>query len=76
MSHRLQVQIPEALAVAISEAAQRRKLSKGQWVRCALELALERERLAQDPLEQHAALETPTADIGQMLGEIQSARWP
>jgi Arc/MetJ-type ribon-helix-helix transcriptional regulator len=75
MSHRLQVLIPETLDAAISKAAQRRRFSKGEWVRRALELALERERQVGDPLERLGALEAPTADIDQMLDEIQAGRW-
>ena len=40
MSHRLQVLIPEGLDSRLAKAAQRASLSKGEWVRRALEQAL------------------------------------
>ena len=40
MSHRLQVLIPESLEARLAKAAQRRRLSKGEWVRRAIEQAL------------------------------------
>ena len=40
MSHRLQVLIPEELDIRIRKAAQRGRISKGEWVRRAIEGAL------------------------------------
>lgn len=74
MSHRLQVLIPEGLDARIDKAAQRRKLSKGEWVRRAIEAALAEPTGAADPLRQLASLGGPTADIDQMLAEIESGR--
>ena len=74
MSHRLQVLIPEALDAHISKAAQRQRLSKGAWVRRALERALEAPELSGDPLERLSSLGAPTADIAEMLSEIESGR--
>jgi hypothetical protein len=73
MSTRLQVLIPEVLDRRIRKAAQRRRLSTGAWVREALERALA-EPATGDPLDRLAALGAPTADIDQMLAEIESGR--
>ena len=73
MSHRLQVLIPEGLDARISKAAQRRRQSKGEWVRRALEHALTDDRLP-DPLERLSQLSAPTGDVEQMLDEIEAGR--
>ena len=73
MSHRLQVLVPEALDARISKAAQRRRQSKGEWVRLALERALAEDRVP-DPLERLSQLAAPTADVAQMLEEIEAGR--
>lgn len=78
MSHRLQVLIPKELEARIRKAAQRCRVSKGEWVRRAIEEALQRAPGAggpgPDPLARMAALGAPTADIEQMLAEIESGR--
>lgn len=74
MSHRLQVLVPESVDLAVTKAAQRRGVSKGEWVRRALERALAQSRSEQDPLRRLAGLDAPTADIDQMLSEIESGR--
>ncbi len=74
MSHRLQVLIPEGLEARLAKAAQRRRLSKGEWVRRAIERALAEGPIEPDPLERLAALGGPTADIDQMLAEIEAGR--
>jgi hypothetical protein len=60
----------------LKKAARRARVSKGAWVRTAIE-----ERLAQaggvataDPLETMAELGAPTADIGEMLAQIEAGR--
>lgn len=68
MSHRLQVLVPPALDARIRKAAQRSRLSKGEWVRRAIEAALEG-RTGADPLSRLAALGGPTANIEQMIAE-------
>lgn len=73
MSHRLQVLIPDSLDAAIRKAAERRRFSKGEWVRRALEKALEDERTP-NPVERLASLDAPTGDIEQMLSEIEAGR--
>lgn len=74
MSHRLQVLIPESVDARIRKAAQRSGLSKGEWVRRAIERALAERQAAEDPLERLARLGAPTADIDQMLAEIEAGR--
>lgn len=78
MSHRLQVLIPEALDARIRTAAKRGRLSKGEWVRRAIEAALRAPsaegRRTADPVGRLASLEGPTADIEQMLAEIEAGR--
>jgi hypothetical protein len=74
MSHRLQVLIPEQLDTRIAKAASRRSLSKGAWVRRALEKALEETAGAADPLQRLASLGAPTGDVRKMLAEIEAGR--
>jgi hypothetical protein len=66
--------IPETLDARIAKAAQRQRVSKGEWVRRALERALSEGPRAEDPLDRLAALGGPTADIDQMLAEIEAGR--
>ena len=70
MSHRLQVLIPEELDVALSQAAARDRVSKGEFVRSVLEAALAERIVEADPVAALAAINAPTADIDQMLSEI------
>lgn len=74
MSHRLQVLIPESLDARLRKAAQRKSLSRGEWVRKAIERSLKDERSVPDPLEKLERLGAPTADIEQMLAEIEAGR--
>jgi predicted transcriptional regulator len=74
MSIRLQVIVPDELERRISKSAQRSRLSKSAFVRRAIERALAEERSAGDPLDLLARLEAPTADIEQMLAEIEAGR--
>jgi hypothetical protein len=78
MSHRLQILVPEDLDACIRKAAQRSRISKGEWVRRAIGAALNQPsgigpELA-DPLAHLAALDAPTADIDQILAEIEAGR--
>jgi hypothetical protein len=73
MKHRLQVLIPEQLNARITRAAQRKRMSKGEWVRRALEENLRRGDQS-DPIETMRALNAPTGDIEQMLAEIEAGR--
>ena len=74
MSTRLQVLIPESLNRRIRKAALRERLSTGAWVREVLERALAEPAAAKDPLARLAELEAPTADIDQLLAEIEAGR--
>jgi metal-responsive CopG/Arc/MetJ family transcriptional regulator len=74
MSHRLQVLIPQGLDARLRKAAQRKRVSRGEWVRRAIERSLKDERIVPDPLEKLEHLGAPTADIEQMLAEIEAGR--
>ena len=74
MSVRLQVLLPRGLDARVRKAAQRNRLSKGEWVRRAIERALSDGRAAADPVAALAALGAPTGDIEQMLAEIDAGR--
>ena len=76
MSHRLQVLIPEDLDMQLRKAAQRNRVSKGEWVRRALRqsIAPAKRGKASDPVARLASLNAPTADIEQMLSDIESGR--
>jgi hypothetical protein len=74
MSHRLQVLIPESLDARLAKAAQRRRLSKGEWVRRAIEQALAEGPREVDPLDRLSSFGAPTGDIDQMLAEIDAGR--
>jgi hypothetical protein len=71
---RLQVLVPASLDARVERAAGRERLSKGEWVRRALERALDAEQLAADPLGDLASLAGPTGDIERMLAEIEAGR--
>jgi hypothetical protein len=74
MSHRLQILVTEHLHAKILKDSQRRRLSKGEWVRRAIERTLAEDVASGDPLSRLARLEGPTADIAQMLAEIEAGR--
>ncbi len=72
MSHRLQVLIPEELELALAQAAARERVSKGQFVRSAIEAALAQRIADADPVATLAAINAPTADIEQIVAEIDA----
>jgi hypothetical protein len=76
MSHRLQVLISEELDAQLEKAAQRSRISKGEWVRRALHESLGqgKQNSAVDPLARLAALNGPSSDLEQMLDEIEAGR--
>jgi len=77
MSHRLQILVPAGLDARIRKAAQRGRISKGEWVRRAVERALRTDQAGSgpgDPLDRLSALGAPTGDIDQMLAEIEAGR--
>ncbi|MBM4247718.1 MAG: ribbon-helix-helix protein, CopG family [Deltaproteobacteria bacterium] len=69
---RLQVLIPPSLDARLRKAAQRSRQSKGEFVRRAIERALDEPH--DDALTKLARLGGPTADIEQMLSEIEAGR--
>jgi len=76
MSKRLQVLLPDAEMDEIRRTARREHLSVGEWARRALRLARSKQP-AGDPqaklklIREAAKLSYPTADIDQMLQEIE-----
>ncbi len=77
MSHRLQVLIPPELDAQLRKAAQRSRISKGEWVRRVLVESVQRPakgRANSDPLIRLESLGAPTADIDAMLSEIDAGR--
>ena len=76
MSHRLQVLIPPDLDAQIDKAAQRSRVSKGEWVRRALKESLRQGAKGSpaNPVAKMASLNGPTAGIDQMLTEIEAGR--
>jgi hypothetical protein len=76
MSNRLQVLISPELDARLLKAARRSRVSKGEWVRRAIELSLNSgaEPDRKDSLTRLASLSAPTADISGMLEEIERGR--
>jgi hypothetical protein len=72
MSHRLQVLIPEELDSRLTHAAARQRMSKGEFVRTALESALAQQLSTADPVERLAQINAPTGPIEALLEEIES----
>jgi hypothetical protein len=56
------------------KAARRGRVSKGEWVQGAVERALDNPAAPIDPVARLATLGAPTADIDQMLAEIEAGR--
>jgi len=73
---RLQVLIPADLDAKLTKAALRSRISKGEWVRRALRQSLRapKSESAADPLARLRSLNAPTADVKQMLAEIEAGR--
>jgi hypothetical protein len=77
MSRRLQVLITSELDAQLRTAAQRNRVSKGEWVRRALQESLRksgRGRANADALARLGSLNAPTGNIKQMLSEIEAGR--
>jgi metal-responsive CopG/Arc/MetJ family transcriptional regulator len=74
MSQRLQILVPEELAIRLRKVAERSRLSQSEWIRRLIERALAEERSVADPLAALSALEAPTADIERMIEEIETGR--
>lgn len=77
MSRRLHVLVPLELDARLRQVAQRRRISKAEFVRRVLEESLRQavsEKGAVDPLGQLSSLRAPTGDLQQILTEIASGR--
>ena len=77
MSHRLQVLISPQLDARLQKAAQRNRVSKGEWARRALEASMKPRGKGEphaDPVARLGALRAPVADIKRMLSEIEAGR--
>ena len=75
MSHRLQLLIPEQLNARLDKAAQRSRVSKGEWVRHVLEESLQQSvKGGPDPVSRLGSLKAPTSDLDRMLAEIEAGR--
>jgi len=76
MSYRLQVLITNELDAQLQKAAKRNRISKGEWVRRAIEVSLRpsKTRSGSTAVAQLAALNGPTAPIQRMLTEIETGR--
>jgi len=75
MSHRLQVLIPQELEISLKKASQRAGVSKGEFVRRAIEDALTRTGVDSDdndPLERLEILGAPTSSIDDLVAETHS----
>lgn len=76
MSKRLQVLLPDSEMEEIRRLARRERIPVGEWVRRALRSARSRQP-ASDPhvklraIRKAAQHSFPTADIGEMLAEIE-----
>lgn len=73
-THRLQVLILVGLDAHIRKAAQRHRTTTGEWVRRAIERTLAEDRGPGDAPDRMSHLGAPTADIDQMLAEIEAGR--
>lgn len=75
-SYRLQVMISSSLDSRLRRAAESARVSRGAWVRSAIEERLEREvgPPIRDPLLELGKLNGPTADICAMISEIEAGR--
>jgi hypothetical protein len=76
MSYRLQVLIPEDLNTQVRKAAQRSGVSKGEWVRRAIDDALHHHMdepgASGDLVARLASLNAPTADMDTMVQESEA----
>lgn len=76
MSKRLQVLLPDREMADIRRLAKRERLTLGEWVRRTLREARANRPAAEpeaklEAIRRAAAYSFPTADIEQMLGEIE-----
>ena len=74
MARKLQVLLDDSELQEIQQIARERRMTTDEWVRAALREARQRERRVEDKLEvvRRAVRHSfPTADIEQMLSEIE-----
>jgi hypothetical protein len=76
MSKRLQVLLPDTEMDEIRRLARRERVPVGEWVRRALRAARSRQPVSEPEVKLKAVRKAaqysfPTADIGQMLEEIE-----
>ena len=73
---RLQVLVSNGMDVRLRKAAERAQVSRGAWVRRAIEERLARESsdMPDDPVAELRGLNGPTADICAMISEIEAGR--
>ncbi len=81
MSKRLQVLLEEDELASVQAAARVRNMTTADWVRFSLRASLENDRLAEPAVKLEAlAIASrhafPTADIDQMLAEIETGYVP
>ena len=74
MSNRLQVLVPPSLDRRLRKAAEWARVSKGEFVRQAIQRALADQHAPPDLVARLAGLGAPTGDIDQMLAEIGARR--
>jgi hypothetical protein len=77
MSHRLQVLISPQLDARLQKAAQRSRVSKGEWVRRTLEASTKPRGTGAphaDPVARLSSLHAPAANMKRMLAEIEAGR--
>ncbi len=74
MSERLQILVSPELSRRIRKAAERNRMSRSRWVRGLIERALAEDGAERDPLAALSRLDAPTADIEDMLAEIEAGR--
>ncbi len=74
MSQTGRLAIPGALEDRVRAAAERQHMSTAEWLRLAVERALDGHVQAPDPLARLASLDAPTADIDEMLAQIEAGR--
>lgn len=73
MGYRLQIMVSDSLHTRLKKAAERRRMAPGAFARQAIENALATGALS-DPVSQLETVNAPSADIDQMLAEIDAGR--
>jgi hypothetical protein len=69
MSHRLQVLVPEELEARLRQAAKRKRISQGEYVRNAIQSALAADNPIPEgsPVDRLARMNGPTVEMDQLL---------